>query len=385
MRAGWFFLVWAACRHTAPTGFDNNLPEEASDVELQAPRALVEAEAGELNPSIRAVALDMVLLLDWGPEWDARALGDPSGWVQQAAVRRLLLRSDDPLVRERLVTFIEQTDRDAMARATAGLNVPGSDVAAAVERAWQVEPVAWRRIPLALAALVRGAESALEPLAREIRSGELPLEPELLHAIGNSGQRDLVQPLQQAQTLVDPELELAVAAARWRLGDGTAEEPFRKALTGRDVEKRMEALDYLVQLDREQVKGLLMKARTQGPELVTWYADLALAAHGGTDPGLFEEGAKHADREVRELAVRFADEIATRAEPSRRLARVARSILIDSVTDEHPTVRRTALAAVRKLRLLDSMDAVKGLLGDDNRMVRLEASGTLLVLEAPLK
>lgn len=379
-RLDWILLGLVACKHTAPVGIDANLPEETESIDRVDPRAVLDQEAAELNPSLRAIALDLVLRNDWGPEWDARALGDPSEWVQRRAVHALADRGT-PDAQELLVAFIVEPSRDPMARATAALSIRNDASAAAIAAAWRTEPTAWRRVPLALAALVHGDQEALAPLATTIERGELPLEIDLFHAMGQSADRALVPSLKQAQEVVEPEMVLPIAAARWMLGDATAEEPFRKAVVGKDIERRLEALDYLVRLDRDQVRGLLSKARATGPSLVTWYADLALAAADGTDPGLFERASNDPDREVRELAVRFATEVAASTEPNRRLARVAQDVLVQRLADEHATVRVAALRAVRQLRLVDAAATVDGMTGDDNRTVRLEASGTLLLLE----
>lgn len=373
-------VLVVACKHATSTRLDASLPEQLDEVLEATPRQVLTEAAAELDPSLRARALELVLRNDWGPEWDARALGDPSGWVQRAAVEALAARGTAD-TRQRLLAFITDSTREPMARAIAALRLTGPDARDAIGRAWRAEPASWRRSSMALASVVHGDDEALEVLTSIIGRGQLPLELELFFAIGQSAEPALVEPLQRAQRTVEPELELPVAAARWMLGDGSAEEPFRKAVVGADVERRLEALDYLVRLDRGQTRGLILKARNQGPELVRWYADLALAAAAGNDSGLFEKAAAHPDREVRELAVHFASEVATSAEPNRRLSRVARKVLIGGLADDHSRVRLEALQGVRTHRLVEAAPAVQALLSDENRMVRLEASGTALLLE----
>ena len=374
-------LALLACAKQAPVTFDPTLPEQSTDVEAAPPRDVLEGAAGDLDPSLRAAALAMVLQLDWGDAWDARALGDPSPWVQRRAVSALAARGT-PTVQAQLEAFAAQDHRAPVARAMAAIRAPSSAMAATMEAAWPREPAPWNQLPLALASLVNGDAAAQEPLARTLSTGELPMDVELVLEVGRSGEVGLVGALQQAQARVERELELPIAAARWSLGDGTAEEAFRKAVSGPDVERRLEALDILLELDRDQARGLIAKARNQGPELVAWYADLALAADSGQDPGVFERAAVHADREVRELGMRFAGQAVDGGTPHRRVVRAAEKALLQGLADPDDTVVIAAVQAVRALRLSAAHDELAPLLERDNARLRVEAAGTLLTLEA---
>jgi len=172
-----------------------------------------------------------------------------------------------------------------------------------------------------------------------------------------------------------------MAAARLMLGDASAEQPLRKALGDADEERRLEALDFLVGVDHPAALALLHKASASGPELVTWYADLALAARSGTDAELFEKAYATDDREVRELAVRFAGRAGATAGNGRRASKTIERVVLEGLADPDAAVRTEAAKAAGDLRLSASSGALSTLLGDDVEPVRIEAAGALLELE----
>src|SRR5262249_36766982 len=142
---------------------------------------------------------------------------------------------------------------------------------------------AWRVAPLALAAVRLGDEGARATLNQALETGELALDLAFLDEIGSSHDASLLPALAKAHDRVGEEMVLPVASARLRLGDESAEQPLRKALGDSDEERRLEALDFVADLDLPAAETLLHRASEQGPELVTAYANLALAAQSGDD------------------------------------------------------------------------------------------------------
>ena len=375
----WLFVVWSfGCPKPGFQAFDPDLPEEEARVEAGSPREILEAGAAELEPEIRAAALRLVLGADWGENWDARALGDPSPWVQRQAAQTLLARG--PNTTPTLLAFVAQADRDLMVRALVATRRPSREMAQAIAPALASTRSPWERAPLALAAWVNGDDTAGETFLADVETGELPLDVDWLFEVGASSKSEIIPSLRKAQLLVEEELRLPVAAARWMLGDSTAEEPFRKAISGSDVERRLEAMDYLVRMDVDQVRGLLVKARAQGPSLVTWYADLALASATGGSPSVFEKGALDEDAEVRELAVRFVGQAAFSA-LNRKTSRAAERVIESALSDPDDRVRIAAIRATRTLGLRQLTEAIEPLLVHENGLIRLEAAGTLESLD----
>ncbi len=367
-----------ACPHPTPDLVDPSLPEQLEPVEAKTPEAVLEDAAGQLDPSARAKALAL-LIEQLGPAWDARGLGDPSPWVQRAAVSALIARGDAP-AQEALARFVGDPSRDRIVRSLAAVWLPGEPAAAAIGGAWREAVQPWDRAPLALAALVNGDQEARAGLDAALQTGELPLDVELILEIGHTGDTELLPALAIAQTQVEPELRLAIAAARLLLGDATAEQPFRKALAAPNVEARLEALDTLSDVDRPATVSLLSRARAEGPELVTWYAELSLAARSGTDPDLFLRAARDADREVRQLAVRASRAAAVGGTANKKVAKAAHRVVLERLADPDLSVRLEAVAAARQLSLAEAEPLVSRLLSDGSQMLRIEAAGTLLAL-----
>jgi len=367
-------LFATACHHAPPDGFDAQLPEHVEAVTGRSPLEVLEEGAAALDPTARARALAHLIAHD--AAYAPRALGDPSSWVQRAAVAAVGARGDSAA---ELLALVGRTSADPFVRALAALEA-GSAAAepSRLAQADAAEP--WQVAPLALAALVLGDETARDALSAALQTGELALEVDLFFEIGRTDDAALLPALEQAQRRVEAELVLPVATARMMLGDASAEQAFRKAVTGSDVEARLEALDYLTRLYTPEANALLRRARTQGPELVTWYANLALAARAGTDPELFGRALRDTDREVRVLAVRFSREAASGGPANRRVAKAARKAVLDALADRDSTVRIEALRAVAALDLPEARQVVEALVDDERPLVRIEAAGTVLQL-----
>jgi HEAT repeat protein len=267
---------------------------------------------------------------------------------------------------------------DPYLRGLAALRAPGPSTSASMSAAVRSEREGWRIAPLALAAVRLGDDSALPALVSSLSAGELSLEVGFLAEVVQAADATLVPALASAQERVEEELVLPVAAARVELGDLGAEQTLRKALADEDVERRLEALDYVVTLPDASALPLLRRAVEVGPELVTAYADLALAARTGADPDTFGRAYASADREVRALAVRFAGEAAARG--SARRERAAIAVVLDAMDDDALAVRVEACRAAGELRLAAAAPQAARLLRDEAELVRVEASGALLSL-----
>lgn len=369
----------AGCPKGTPESVVDQLPEQVDAVGSTDPLAALSAGADSMDPGPRGRALAL-LITNVGPEpWGPRALLDPSDWVRRGAIEALGRRGD-PVSRTLLEGVAADTRADPYLRGLAAMRAPGPASAGAITVALAAEHEAWRVAPLALAAVQLGDEAARAPLVASVASGELPLDLEFLLELGRSGEATLVGALEQAQERVEDEMVLPVASARLTLGDATAEQVFRKALAADDEEQRLEALDFLVEVDHPAATTLLRRASTDGPELVTWYADLALASREG-NPDVFARAYAEPDREVRALAVRFAGR-ALAGSPVRRTGKIASEVVVEGMADVDTAVRIEACQAAARLRLAAADGPAERLLSNEVELVRIEAAATLLALRA---
>jgi len=336
---------------------------------------VLEAEVRGTEPGTRARAVAL-LIEHVGTGWGSVALTDPSEWVQRQGVEALAAR-DDEASRALLLACAAERQTDPYVRGAAAYHAGGDEAARIMREALRAESAVWRIAPLALALLRLGDESARDPLAKALAAGELALEVEFVLDVGASGDPLLVPALQAAEQRVELELVLPVAAARLMLGDAAGEHALRKAVSEGDLEQRMEAIDYLARIDHPAADTLLRRATTGGPEIVTWYARLVLAARAG-EPGPFVAALDDEDPEVRALAA-----MVVRSSPSEP-ARVMRSIgqaLHDPLDDPDPTVRAEAARSAGELSLNELHAGVAALVDDPVPRVRIEAAGAMLALK----
>ncbi len=267
-------LALAGCPKAAPSLGDPTLPEAVAEVEAQAPVDELLRGTESLDPGLRARALDLTLrTTDDLDTWAPRALFDPSPWVQRAAVHALAaLPTEGP---DRLAAYVARDDADPTVRALAALELRVGSVD--LTDAWKAAAAPWDRAPLALAAWHHGDADARPALEAALRTGELPLDLELMDALVQHGDASLLDALADAQDRVEPELGTALAAVRLRLGDSKGEVELRKALGG-DVHERMEVLDRLASWDDPAAEALIHKAASAGPDLVRTHAELLLTA-----------------------------------------------------------------------------------------------------------
>jgi len=368
-------LLWfgsAGCKRAAGPELEHVTPDPALAAEAAEPGAILDAFADDPQPGRRAQAV----------RWRVRAGGpgrpdDPSAWVQRAEVEGLAWRAAE--AEAELLAIATRDDVDPWVRALAALVRPGPAMGAALAD-YRDESLAWRRIPLALGAWVGGDDDAKGVLVRDLRSGTLDWNVELMLAIGDHGDEDVLSALVMAQAAAEPELELAIAAARLLLGDDGGAAAFRRVIDGSDVEARLEALDLLVDVPGEVASALVERAGARGPGIVTWYAELAEIERDGTRPGRLDKAMDEDNPEVRELAVRFAAPGVLglpwrpRPEIDDKRREIGRAVVETGYADPDPRVRRQALQSAAALGLPAEGPAA-ALVLDPHPQVRIAAAG----------
>jgi hypothetical protein len=286
-----------------------------------------------------------------------------------------LASREDVESRALLLSCAAETRNDAYVRGAAAFHAGGEEAADVMRDALRRETETWRIAPLALALLRLGDEAARDPLARALAEGELALEVEFVLDVGASGDPLLLPALQQAETRVEPELVLPIAAARLMLGDAAGEHALRKAVADEDVEQQLEAIDYLARVDHPVAETLLRRAESGGAEVSATYARLVLAARAG-DVAAFAQASDDDDPEVRALVASVA-RTARRASGDRAMARALDGLLADA----NATVRAEAARTAGEMSLTELRGGVSSLLDDPLPRVRTEAAGAMLALE----
>ncbi len=183
----------AGCAHQASTAIDPTLPESDAARDRGTAVEILTRAADDAEPGPRGRALGLLIRASREPgggEWGARALWDPDAWVQREAVHALAERLPEPASRDLLIDYVGRDTAEPYVRGSAALALARSgstDTRDALAAAWRAEPAPWRAAPLQLAAAVLGDAEAIEPLARTIASGELPLEVDFVLDVGTSG------------------------------------------------------------------------------------------------------------------------------------------------------------------------------------------------------
>lgn len=363
---------------------DPTLPEaeEALPADLDA-QAVLAGAAASPEPSLRARALGLLIRhssAGGGGEWGPRALWDPSPWVQRAGIEALQARLPEAASIELLEGYVQREGLDPYVRARAALALgPASQAARhGIDQAWQAADLPWERAPLALAAALFGDPSAIAALAEALSTGEIALDVDFVLTVGRSGLTDLLPALAEGAEYVEEELRLPFAVARVELGDPSGEQVLRRALSSPNEELRLEALDYISRMEGPTADALLRRARGSGPDLVRWYAELALAARGAGPADLWERAMGEPDHEVRALGVRFAAEAGRSRPGDRRTARSLRRVLLQALDDLDPGVRIAALQAAAAVEGEDLQALLLSNLRHPQEGVRVEAAGALL-------
>lgn len=376
-------LLLAGCAKRSPAWSDPSLVDEVDAVEAQAPETILLDATTSDDPTPRSRALTL-LLRTAEPEkvttFAAIALADADVWVQRAGVLALAERLDAPGAEQALVAYATRSDAPPTTRGLAAERLVGTaELADTLGAAWRTASEPWDIAPLAFAAALHGDEDALGALAEALATGELDLDVDFLDRLGGSG-LDLSDALRSGQERVEEELELPYAAARLQLGDAAGEQAFRRTLSDDYVLRRLEAIDYLLDLDHPASAGLLKRARGAGPEVVSQYAELALLAHDVGTSTTLEEGYEQSEREVRLAAVMVAERLLRSGSADRKVARAARRVVESAAVDEASEVRAAAFAASGEQGTVD-MPFEQGI-RDEVHAVRIEAAGALLSREA---
>jgi HEAT repeat protein len=355
------------------------------------PHAFLVAATEDLEPGIRGRALGLLILHDLEPgggSWAPRALFDPNAYVQRQAVQALGARIDEEHSVALLEAFVRrESGVDPYTRSHAAMVLAAAghtDTLDALSAAWRAESRHWRRAPLALAALTLGDEEALPVLIEDLGRGDFPLEVTFYLDVGRSGRPELAKPLIDGLDLLEETLVLPTAVALVGLDHRKGEAMFRDALGDGNIELRLEAIDYLVDLDDQQVaRQLLRKAKSSGPDAVRRYAELALVARGEQGPEPAYEALADVDRELRQQGVwALAGWLACSPDAPRRDRKEAYKLLLATLGDPSPAVVQQAITGLGEVGRSGDRSLLASMLTEDTPGLGVEAAGAMLAIDA---
>lgn len=369
-----YFVSLLACRTTPRTVEVAAVESGEGD-----PAATLSAAAGELDVSVRARAIGLLIASsESADEWGPRGIYDPDEWVQRAAVDALV-DHPDPAAAELVASLVERDGLSPYVRCHAAVELIATG-RAVPDLGWQDESEHWLRAPLALPAAMQGDTDALSALRADLAQGDFPLEIEFYLDLGKSG-LDVADALEDSRIRVEEELELPIAAAQLGLGDKRGEQRFKKALSENDLERRLEAVDYLAELDGDVATGLLKKA-AQGSGVVEDYAELALIARGEKGPDAALDALLLPDREARMQAVWALSHWLANTDASGRSKKQAHKALVAMLGDPEPVVVMAAIQGLGRAGLPEDRAKLAGFLALDDRGLRVEAAGAILAIDA---
>jgi HEAT repeat protein len=376
----------SACQHRPPESAATTARAPSARPSLPE-KALVALTAGaaDLDVSDREHAIYTLVRYtpaDGGGSWAPRGLGDPSPYVQRAAIRALAERSAEPNAREMLRSFGRKDSADAYNRALCAIALADrGDVGLKPElsAAWRRSGSSWDVAPLALAAWRLGDAEALPALEAALREGVFPLETSFFDLLGRVGAPEFAPALAEALPGIEDALALTVAGTLVRLGSSAGEARLREALASGREEEALEALDILADLTPEQAGALVEKARGQGG-FVGSYAKLVQVGwgDGGTGPAL--NGLESRDRETRMLAFQALTHRSSSKTPlGVKDLRDARQHAASALDDESPAVQVAAIRFLGAAGLPEDVPALDAILAaEGGSPLRVEAAAAIV-------
>jgi hypothetical protein len=389
VRAWWVLLALAGCPHPGAVA-----PIDAAGTVRAAPldpavRAALEAGAADPDVGVRRRALATLIAADPAPGgggWGPRGRYDPSVYVQRAAMVGLGERAAEPEARALLRAVVDTGDANPWTRGAAALalvdaaragRIPAADAATDLPRlSSAVASVhAGSGAALLLAAAEAGDAHARAALAELVAAGNLPMELWFLHAVGRSGEPDLVAPLTRALDGVEPEIRLAVAAALHDLGGPAGTQVLADGLRGEDEDAALEALEYLQDIPGAGTDALLQGARA-GSGIVAHVAGLMTFGRGGGDLHGVIEAIGADDIDVQLAGVRAAG-ARLRAEPALDGGDRLRTALATALPDADPSLQLALIDALAGSARSADRAALTARLDDESMQVRVAAAAAL--------
>ncbi len=365
------------------------VPVKAATVDEPAPdspRGVLAQGSEALDVSVRQQALGQLVRHSADPaggSWAARALYDPSIYVQRRAIEALGGRLEEPAAADLLLEVVGRDGVEPYTRGLAGrlLAAHGDHRALPpLQTALAAAEEDWQRAPLALAAAMLGDADALSQLQQSLRRGEFPLEVDFFLALGTCGLGGLAEPLAAGARRLEEDLVLPAAAALLQLGSDAGPALFRATLSGGDLELQLQALDFLAPVAGPEADDLIQKARLTGGTTVSTYAGLVQLARGEGSPRDALEHSRGLDREDRQQAIwALGHYLATSAEP-RQEAQV-RDRLRQALGDVELMVVHQAIRALARSGTADDLPALEELMQQEFVGVRVAAASAALEIE----
>ncbi|MDP2308390.1 MAG: hypothetical protein Q8P18_20395 [Pseudomonadota bacterium] len=389
----WLLAAAPGCAHRAPappTALAARAPRAPLD---PACKAALEAGAADLDVAVRRDAIAALLAADPTPaggEWGQRGRFDPSEYVQRATVAELGARLDEPAARALLRTLVDDAGVSPWVRGAAAIplargvrdgGVPADEREADRARltAAAAQVTGGRGGALLLAAAIAGdtaghPDPAAARLADQLAAGNLPMELWFFRAIGESGVGSLVAPLTTALERVEPEIQLALAAALLELG-GPAGERALVAALAEGGDRALEALEYLADA-RSPAADVILEGALAGPPGVGDTAALVLFGRGRGDLRDVLRQLAEGEPDGRLLAALAAGR-RLRREPTIDGGDRLRAALRSGLPEAAPGLQLAAIEALGGSGVAADQAALTTLLADESVRIRVAAAVAL--------
>jgi hypothetical protein len=328
-------LLIACARRGAP-------PAPAAAAVRVPPQVAWEEGASTLDPSLRGQAL--ALLIRTAPNAESpylgRALLDPTPWVARQGIEALASRPDGKAA---LLAAVDRPQVPDQARCIAALHTGDAAALARVAPLHRSDDATTAAL-CAIAGARGGDPAALRSLRHTLRDGVVPLDLDLARELGRTGIPDLKADLESALGGAEGEMVIPLAAAIFeQSGDAGF---LNEALTGRQEEPAMAALDLLAHSQRPEAAALISAAARRAPGAAALYARLLAMADGNGDTAAFSDALAAQDRELTLLALGALAEALRRPDPPDRLRKLAEAPLAQAAIDEDEALRAAAAAAL---------------------------------------
>ncbi len=359
-----YSLLFVACApHATPL-------EAAGDARPAAdPRETLVTATQSKDPAIRSLALSALVGADGAHPWATHAAQDEASEVWESVVPALL---GSPSGTEVVLRWVETTPIDSPGLAIT-LWALGPAAGSRASTLWPRPEEPWQQAPLAVAAARSGDVDAVAFLDRWLRTGDIPWDTVLFQHVGHTGSPALIPALLAAEQRSEPEVKASLAAARWALGDRSAEATLSRTLDVGDELQRVSLVETLLALDG--ARPLLAHA-ARGTDDAARLASLSL----DPDPDAFVAALAVGDDDVVEIAVDHLWVWSTRWG-----RRAQRQICESALAGAESGTTRVRAAWVDWLTRCgkEGESALARLLGDESQRVRTVAAAAIIGSQTP--
>lgn len=373
MRKAAFVAVFIqGCVPTRTVSVDTTLPEMPQVDAWPEPWEALVADASNLDPTVRALALARLVEVARPEErasWVTRGVFDPEPWVQ----RRTAEAAVDLGLQQSMMEFVGLPGADAYVRGWVAMRLPAASVGELVTQAAATPRLDFGRAPLALAAAKLGDSDAQAVLENLLAAAEVEYDPGFFMDLASSA-LPVADALTQGSEWVEDDLAWLYALAQDGLGSPDGRAVLTQAVMTGDAESRLGALEILQLCEADWVTGVLKRAESASEREVAATARAAQLVRQMAPYDAFEPLLADESETVRAVGLHA---LARRGPPEQRIPRKIVRVVAESLVFGTARERVGAALAIRSGVPVDRTSLKRALL-DDLPSVRIEAAAALV-------